>query len=112
MHFLSVAAALLSPSLGGRRARRQNELRMGMFDGFAAAFANDDSLGEKQSAGMTSKQVLRTITWQGPNGELTSQALPGQKIKDIARKDGIGPVKYSCNEVPQPRVNVTERQLG
>ena len=84
---------------------------MGMFDGLAAAFANDDSLGEKK--GVATK-TMRTITWQGPKGEVTSsQAIPGQKLKDIARQDGIGPIKYSCNEVrssllalsqaPQPR---------
>ena len=30
---------------------RTADLRMGMFDGLKGAFANDDSLGEKKSAG-------------------------------------------------------------
>ena len=99
LHFLTVGAtALLAPPSLVHRACRHSEPRMGMFDGFAAAFANDDSLGEKQG-GLKSKQELRTITWQGPKGEITSQAVPGQKLKDIARQEGIGPIKYSCNEV-------------
>jgi len=70
---------------------------MGMFDGLAAAFANDDTLGVQK--GMPTK-TMRTITWRDPKGEVkSSQALPGQKLKDIARQDGIGPIKYSCNEV-------------
>lgn len=68
---------------------------MGMFDGLAAAFANDDSLSKQATA----TQTLRTITWRDPEGKIvTSQALPGQKLKDIAREDGIAPIKYNCNE--------------
>ena len=100
LHLLTVgAAALLTPPRPGFgcRACRHSEVRMGMFDGLAAAFANDDSLGEKK--GVATK-TMRTITWRDPKGEVkSSQAIPGQKLKDIARQDGIGPIKYSCNEV-------------
>jgi hypothetical protein len=100
LHLLTVgAAALLTPPRPGigRRACRHSEVRMGMFDGLAAAFANDDTLGVQK--GMPTK-TMRTITWRDPKGEVkSSQALPGQKLKDIARQDGIGPIKYSCNEV-------------
>ena len=102
LHLLTVgAAALLTPPRPGvgRRACRHSEVRMGMFDGLAAAFANDDSLEKKGVATKT----MRTITWRDPKGEVkSSQAIPGQKLKDIARQDGIGPIKYSCNEVRAP----------
>jgi hypothetical protein len=97
LHLLAVgAAALLTPPRPGRRDCRHGEVRMGMFDGLAAAFANDDSLSKQATATKT----LRTITWRDPAGKIvTSQALPGQKLKDIAREDGIAPIKYNCNEV-------------
>ena len=100
MHLLAVgAASLLTPPRPGvgQRVCRHSEVRMGMFDGLAAAFANDDTLGEKK--GVATK-TMRTITWRDPKGVVvSSQAIPGQKLKDIARQDGIGPIKYSCNEV-------------
>lgn len=70
---------------------------MGLFDGLAAAFANDDTLGERESA---PTQQTYAIKWIGPKGEETvSQALPGQKIKDLARQAGVaGQVKYNCGE--------------
>lgn len=89
------AAALLTPPRPGRQACRHGEVRMGMFDGLAAAFANDETLSKRTAA----TQTLRTITWRDPKGKIvTSQALPGQKLKDIAREDGITPIKYNCNE--------------
>lgn len=39
-----VAAAAVS-------SQRSGELQMGLFDGFAKAFANDDTLGEQKNAG-------------------------------------------------------------
>ena len=70
---------------------------MGLFDGLAAAFANDDTLGERESA---PKAQAYSIKWIGPKGEETlSQALPGQKIKDLARQAGVaGKIKYNCGE--------------
>ena len=92
LHLLAVGAAgLLTPPRPGRRACRHAEVRMGMFDGLAAAFANDESLSKPTAT----KKTLRTITWRDPKGKIvSSQAIPGQKLKDIARQDGIGPIKY------------------
>ena len=97
LHLLAVGAAgLLTPPRPGRRACRHAEVRMGMFDGLAAAFANDETLSKPTAA---TKKTLRTITWRDPKGKtVSSQAIPGQKLKDIARQDGIGPIKYNCNE--------------
>ena len=97
LHLLAVGAAgLLTPPRPGRRACRHAEVRMGMFDGLAAAFANDETLSKPTAA---TKKTLRTITWRDPKGKIvSSQAIPGQKLKDIARQDGIGPIKYNCNE--------------
>ena len=93
LHLLAVGAAgLLTPPRPGRRACRHAEVRMGMFDGLAAAFANDETLSKPTAA---TKKTLRTITWRDPKGKtVSSQAIPGQKLKDIARQDGIGPIKY------------------
>jgi len=71
---------------------------MGMFDGFKAAFANDDSLGDRGNAGLSKEKTKRTITWVGPRGQKkTSTVIAGQQLKDIARSSGI-PIKYDCQE--------------
>ena len=84
---------------------------MGLFDGLAAAFENDDSLGEAGPAGLKTKVSYQEVTWKGPVPEgpaammglekqfvKTTQAIPGQSIKDLAEEAGV-PVKYSCNKV-------------
>ena len=88
----AVACAPPPRALGTRHAPPA----MGLFDGLAAAFANDDSLGERRDAGLTSKKNMRTITWVGPRGQKkTSQVVPGQALRDIARGTGV-PIKYNC----------------
>jgi len=78
--------------------RRSAVVDMGLFDGLASAFANDDSLGDKEDAGLSKTKAKKTITWVGPNGQSKkSTVVPGQKLKDIARGTGIK-IKYDCQE--------------
>lgn len=107
VHAAALVCAPASPSdvLGRARssshhplvARRCSDCNMGLFDGLASAFANDDTLGERESA---PKVQAYSIKWIGPEGEETvSQALPGQKIQDLARQAGVaGKIKYNCGE--------------
>ena len=65
---------------------------------FAGAFANDDSLGARENAGLSKEKAKKTITWVGPNGQSKkSVVVPGQKLRDVARSTGIK-IKYDCNE--------------
>jgi len=69
-----------------------------MFDGFKAAFANDDTLGARENAGLSKEATKRKVTWVGPKGQKKeSIVVPGQKLRDVARSAGI-PIKYDCNE--------------
>jgi hypothetical protein len=53
---------------------------------FAGAFANDDSLGARENAGLSKEKAKKTITWVGPNGQSKkSVVVPGQKLRDVAR---------------------------
>jgi len=71
---------------------------MGLFDGLASAFANDDTLGEREDAGLSRQKTKRTVTWVGPKGQKkTAQVIAGQRLKDIARSCGI-PIRYDCQE--------------
>ena len=72
--------------------------QMGLFDGFAAAFANDDTLGDRGEAGLSKAKDKRTVTWIGPKGQKKqSTAIAGQRLRDVARGTGI-PIKYDCQE--------------
>ena len=42
---------------------------MGLFDGLKGAFANDDTLGKRENAGLSKEATKRTVTWVGPNGQ-------------------------------------------
>ena len=46
--------------------QRQGQVRMGFFDGLAAAFENDDTLSESGPAGLKNKVQLQKVTWVGP----------------------------------------------
>ena len=71
---------------------------MGLFDGFAKAFENDSTLGERKNAGLSKEATKRTVTWVGPKGQKKSAvAVPGQKLKEIARGSGV-PIRYDCQE--------------
>lgn len=91
--------------LDGRRWRHSPCAQMGLFDSLAAAFENDDSLGERSEAGLKNKVVYQTITFVGPKPEnfweqqavTEAQAVGGQKLKDVAQSAGI-PIKYACME--------------
>jgi ferredoxin len=73
-------------------------VNMGLFDGFAKAFDNDDSLGARKSAGLSKEATRRTVTWVGPKGQKkTAQCVPGQQLRDVARGSGI-PIRYDCQE--------------
>ena len=79
---------------------------MGLFDGFASAFANDDTLGARDEY----KATEVTVTWKGPKPEgaaamfgakqpvIPQQAIAGNKIFDLAERAKI-PIKYSCMTV-------------
>ena len=77
----------------------------GFFDQLSAAFENDDSLGERQDAGLKRKARFQTLTWRGPKPEgfnpfeqqpiTETNAVAGQKLSVIAMQEGI-PIKYSC----------------
>jgi ferredoxin len=94
-----VVSAFALPSAGVRAtAERRTAVRMGMFDGLKGAFANDDTLGKRENAGLSKEKTKRTVTWVGPKGEKkVAQALAGQKLRDVARSCNI-PIKYDCNE--------------
>lgn len=79
---------------------------MGLFDSLAAAFDNDDTLGEAGPAGLKQKAEVHTITWVGPQPEgpaaffakqplVEQEAIAGQSLRDLAQQAGI-PIKYSC----------------
>ena len=42
---------------------------MGLFDGLKSAFANDDTLGERENAGLSKVKDKRTVTWVSPKGQ-------------------------------------------
>lgn len=99
-------AAATSAPIASRSRIASTAPRMGLFDGLAAAFANDDTLGERQEAGLAEKVKLQQITWVGPKPEgaealfkqqviKEQQAMPGASLKDLADQAGI-PVRYSC----------------
>lgn len=106
---LGLPALNLQPALRrdvGSAPHRARCVRMGLFDGLAAAFENDDSLGERQDAGLKSKLKTSTVTWMGPKPEgpmaaFTKQTVieqtvrPGQTLKELSEEAGV-PVRYSC----------------
>ena len=82
------------------------DVSMGFFDGLAAAFENDDSLGERGDAGLKKRVQLQTVTWKGPPPEGMAamfekqkvtevKAIPGQSLKDLADDAGVD-IRYSC----------------
>ena len=97
---LSTASAFTLPVAPAASSAlgRTTTTTMGLFDGFAKAFENDSSLGDRKNAGLTKEKTKRTVTWVGPRGQ-KKQALcvPGQSLKDIARASGI-PIRYDCQE--------------
>ena len=42
---------------------------MNLFGAFADAFKNDDTLGERENAGLKKGANFKTVTWVGPNGQ-------------------------------------------
>mmetsp|Transcript_38583 Transcript_38583/g.66221 ORF Transcript_38583/g.66221 Transcript_38583/m.66221 type:complete len:147 (+) Transcript_38583:28-468(+) len=101
---LLVAPHAAALQLGAVRSARQpstaraSSLQMGMFDGLKGAFANDDTLGARDSAGLSKQVQKKTITWISPTGATKkSTVFPGQKLKDIARGTGLR-ITYDCNE--------------
>lgn len=90
------------------RSQRAALPTMGFFDALSSAFENDDTLGKREEAGLKKKAKAITITFKGPKPEgvealfgeqpiTETQAIPGQKLRDVARRADI-PIKYSCNE--------------
>lgn len=94
--FSGVSAFVMPGTAVGACAARTSTVSCGLFDGFAKAFENDDSLGKAKNAGLSKEKEKRTVTWIGPKGEKkTAQAISGQKLREVAR--GI-PIRYDCNE--------------
>ena len=110
LHLLVGASALLAggPTTrafdGAPRAARH--VHMGLFDGLAAAFENDDTLGERREGGLSKQVKEQKITWMGPKPEgmaaflekqpiTEQQAMPGTPLSDLAEDAGI-PIQYSC----------------
>ena len=92
--------------LGRACVRSDTHVRMGLFDGLAAAFENDDTLGERREGGLSREVKPHQITWVGPKPEgmaaflekqpiTEQQALPGTSLMSLAEAEGI-PIKYSC----------------
>jgi hypothetical protein len=110
------AAGLIVPARPAPRAtadsmcKRGAQPCMGLFDTLAAAFENDDSLGEDGPAGLAKKAEVHTITWLGPppanffekQAVSKSEVIAGQKLKDVADAAGV-PIRWSCLEVCAPR---------
>ena len=80
-------------------------IQMGLFDSFAAAFENDDTLGDRGDF----KAKVSKLTWTGPKPEglaaftesqqiSEQEAIEGQKLKDLAQAADI-PIEYSCMKV-------------
>ena len=91
------SSAFMVPA-SGTLAWRANAPQMGLFDGLKGAFANDETLGARKSAGLSKETTKRTVTWVGPKGQKkTATVVPGQSLRDIARGCGI-PIKYDCQE--------------
>lgn len=107
---LVIAAVSVPSMLTGLPAHRPSRAatRMGLFDGLAAAFENDDSLGEAGPAGLKTKVQLQKVTWIGPKPEgaaaffekqviVEQEAMPGTALKDLAEQAGVK-IRYSCNK--------------
>jgi len=82
--------------------RVTSDIQMGLFDSFAAAFENDDTLGDRGDF----KAKVSKLTWTGPKPEglaaftesqpiSEQEAIEGQKLKDLAQAADI-PIQYSC----------------
>ena len=66
----SSSAFLATPRLETiRMPHLTHDCQMGLFDGFAKAFANDDTLGARENAGLSKEAQKRTVTWIGPKGQ-------------------------------------------
>ena len=95
----ALAPAIRQPVVVSRYASP----RMGLFDGLASSFANDDTLGDREEAGLSRQAKQTTITWRGPKptGFMQQQqitqttAVEGQSLAAIARSAGV-PVEFAC----------------
>ena len=95
------ASSFVAQPLGATRCvgmRAPVTPQMGLFDGFAKAFENDDTLGKAGPAGLSKEATKRTVTWVGPKGQKkTAVCVPGQSLRDVARASGV-PIVYDCSE--------------
>lgn len=103
-----LVGSMLAPVLHPAANPVRPAVRMGLFDGLAAAFANDDTLGESGPAGLKTKVKLQKVTWMGPKPEgpraifeqqniVEQEAMPGTPLKVLAEEAGVK-IRYSCNK--------------
>ena len=101
LSFTSASSFVAQPRCMGLRATPSpaySPPQMGLFDGFAKAFENDDTLGKAGPAGLSKEATKKKVTWVGPKGQKKEAlCVPGQKLRDVARASGI-PIVYDCNE--------------
>ena len=94
---LATAFTLSTAPIRAATVPSTSSVTMGMFDGFSKAFENDSTLGARQNAGLTKEKAKKKVTWIGPRGKKEALAIPGQKLKEVARSCGI-PIRYDCQE--------------
>merc|ERR1719238_1416242 len=126
---LAPTALLLSSGhqqISSSSSSRASTPCMGFFDqlqeNLAAAFENDDELGEQGPAGLKKKVQAITVTFKGPEPKgffeqqaiTEAQALPNQKMKDVADAAGI-PIRYSwmagTARMPKRDVEIEYREV-
>ncbi|KAL1520089.1 hypothetical protein AB1Y20_023564 [Prymnesium parvum] len=92
------ASALMAVPHPRLNTGRTSVPAMGLFDALSSAFANDETLGARENAGLSKDVTKRTVTWVAPGGQTKlSTVVAGQRFRDIARSSGI-PIKYDCQE--------------
>ena len=89
-----------------RHGARSASPTMGFMDSLAAAFENDETLGDAGPAGLKKKVGTQRVTWKGPEPEglaaftskqqiVEQEAMPGTPLKDLADAAGVE-IKFSC----------------
>jgi len=104
----TLAFSVVQPSLAGRTFATTSELNL--FGGLKGAFANDDSLGKPQNAGLKNgPNVNDNVT---VNGKPVAGAVVGQKITVVAGRARVKiPVNCQKGDCGTCMVKVNGRKL-